>query len=147
MTVTQLTFAQSANSLFNDFSDKKNAVLTTVPKLATKLASSLLDKPDVSDLVKQVKTVKVLNLGDCSSSAKKKFAKKFKALTKEDYENALGVKSNKLEGSTTLIKQDGDIIKEIAVLNYYDDFCIGVLVTGEINVSDLDNVVTLLSAQ
>lgn len=133
----QMAFCQSASSVFNEFRDKKRAECVNVPKLMLTIAASKMKDGNVNALLKEVDEVKVLKLTDCSGSVKRKFIKKVKALEDDGYSEFTGMKKGKDEGTTILVKQKGETIKEVVVLTSGYNSCVGILLTGDINSEDV----------
>lgn len=137
MLTCQMAFCQKANSVFNDFRDKKHAECVSVPKLMLTIAAAKMKDGDVNALLKEVDEVKILKLTDCSGSVRRKFVKKIKALDGDGYSEFTGMKKGKSEGMSILVKQKGDTIKEIVALSSGSDSCVGILLTGNVNAEDV----------
>lgn len=142
--ICQLALAQSASSVFNDFRDKKNANYYSIPKLMLTVASSKLKDGNYKELLQQVKEVKILNLGDCSKSVRKKFAKKIGNLSGKGYDNFTGMKSGKNKDISLLVKQDGDNINELVGLVHESSSCLGILITGNIKTESIASLIGLV---
>lgn len=130
--VCQLIMAQSASSVFNDFRDKNDANYYSIPKLMLTVAASKLADGSSKDLLQQVKSVKILNLGECSKSVRNKFAKKIAKLSDNGYESFTGIKGGKDKDVSMLVKQDDESITELVALIHDDDTCLGILISGHI---------------
>lgn len=135
MLTCQMAFCQKANSVFNDFRDKKHAECVSVPKLMLTIAAAKMKDGNVNALLKEVDEVKILKLTDCSGSVRRKFVKKIKAL--DGYSEFTGMKKGKSEGMSILVKQKGDTIKEIVALSSGSNSCVGILLTGNVNAEDV----------
>ncbi len=141
----QMAFCQQAGSLFNEFKDKKHAECVSVPKLMLTIAAAKMKEGNVNALLKQVDEIKVLKLTDCSGSVKKKFVKKVKALDDDGYSELTGMKKGNNEGMSILVKQKGDIIKEVVALSSGSNSCVGILLTGDINAEDIAALIGIVN--
>ncbi len=140
-----MAFCQQAGSLFNEFKDKKHAECVSVPKLMLTIAAAKMKEGNVNALLKQVDEIKVLKLTDCSGSVKKKFVKKVKALDDDGYSELTGMKKGNNEGMSILVKQKGDIIKEVVALSSGSNSCVGILLTGDINAEDIAALIGIVN--
>lgn len=95
MLTCQMAFCQKANSVFNDFRDKKHAECVSVPKLMLTIAAAKMKDGNVNALLKEVDEVKILKLTDCSGRVRRKFVKKIKALDGDGYSEFSGMKKGK----------------------------------------------------
>ncbi len=141
----QMAFCQQAGSLFSEYKDKKHAECVSVPKLMLSLAAAKMKDGNINALLKEVDEIKILKLTDCSGSVKKKFVKKIKALDDDGYSEFTGLKKGKSEGVSILVKQKGDIIKEVVALSSGDNSCVGILLTGEINAEDIAALIGIVN--
>lgn len=137
MLTCQMAFCQKANSVFNDFRDKKHAECVSVPKLMLTIAAAKMKDGNVNALLKQVDEVKILKLTDCSGHVRRKFVKKIKALDGDGYSEFTGMKKGKGEGMSILVRQKGDTIKEVVAVTSGSNTCVGILLTGDINAEDV----------
>lgn len=137
MLTCQMAFCQKANSVFNDFRDKKHAECVSVPKLMLTIAAAKMKDGNVNALLKQVDEVKILKLTDCSGRVRRKFVKKIKALDGDGYSEFTGMKKGKREGMSILVRQKGDTIKEVVAVTSGSNTCVGILLTGDINAEDV----------
>lgn len=145
MVTCQMAFCQSANSVFNDFRDKKHAEYVSVPKLLMSVAAAKVKDGNVAALLKEVDAAKILTLSDCSKSVRRKFAKKINALSGNGYDNFTGVKSGKDKDMTVLVRQSDGNINEIVGLVLTGSSCVGILVTGNINAEDVAAIIGMVS--
>lgn len=140
----QVALCQSANSVFNDFRDKKHAEYVSVPRLLMSVAAAKVKDGNVAALLKEVDEAKVLTLSDCSKSVKRKFAKKLSTLSGNGYDDFTGMKSGKDKDMKILVKQSGETIKEIVALVLNNNACVGILVTGSINAEDVAAIIGMV---
>lgn len=141
----QMAFCQSASSLFSEYKDKKHAECVSVPKLMLSIAAAKMKDGNINALLKEVDEIKILKLTDCSKSIKKKFVKKVKALEDDGFSEFTGMKKGKSEGMSILMKQEGDIIKEVVALSAGDNSCVAILLTGKINGEDIAALIGIVN--
>ena len=140
---TQFACAQQAQKIFEAFRSEKKAEYTSVPGVLMALAGNKVKDNNVAAVLKEVKSARVLRLGNCKKRTRKKFAEQVAALTKEGYEEYARTK----EGDSdvlVMIKKDDELIHEIITCVYSDSNCVGVLVKGDINPEDLGAIVDMM---
>ncbi|MBM6992143.1 MAG: DUF4252 domain-containing protein [Prevotella sp.] len=142
MLTCQLTFGQTAKSIFDDYKNEKHAQFVSVPRIMMSIAANKVGDNNMQAVMKEVKSVKVLTLDDCRKSTRKGFVKKITALSGRGYEEFTRVKDNK-DNVLVLAKQGDRYIEEIVVLVSDDNDCVGIYITGEINPEDIDAVVSM----
>ena len=83
---TQFACAQQAQKVFDAFRSEKKAEYTSVPGVLMALAGDKVKDNNVAAVLKEVKSARVLRLGNCKKRTRKKFAQQVAALSKEGYE-------------------------------------------------------------
>ena len=132
---TQFACAQQAQKVFDAFRSEKKAEYTSVPGVLMALAGDKVKDNNVAAVLKEVKSARVLRLGNCKKRTRKKFAQQVAALSKEGYEEYARTKQGDSD-LLVMIKKDDELISEIITCVYSDSNCVGVLVKGNINVGD-----------
>lgn len=143
MLMAQLSFAQTAKDVFNDYKDQKKAEYVSVPRAMLKLGAAAVKNNNTQALLDEIHSAKILTLNNCKKRTRKKFAASINALTKQGYEEYTRMKD---DGQNILIltKSKEDLISEIVALINDDDDCVGILVTGSINPEDIEAVVHMV---
>ena len=140
---TQLACAQQAQKIFEAFRSEKKAEYTSVPGALMSLAGSKVKDNNVAAVLKEVKSARVLRLGNCKKRTRKKFANQIAALSKDGYEEYARTKQGDSD-VLVMIKKDDELIHEIITCVYSENNCVGVLVKGDINPEDLGAIVDMI---
>ena len=131
-------FAQNIDDIFNQFKDKQGAEYVNITSFVLKLGRVFMDK-DIQEnrLMKGVKTIKVLEMEDCSSNVKKELQYEIAQLEKNGYETLVRTKE-KDETVNLLAKMDKDAIKELVIFFTDKDECGLTLMKGKIKKEDIN---------
>lgn len=140
---TQFACAQQAQKVFDAFRSEKKAEYTSVPGVLMSLAGSKVKDNNVAAVLKEVKSARVLRLGNCKKRTRKKFAEQVVGLNKEGYEEYACTKQGDSD-VLVMIKKDNELVHEIVTCVYSDSSCMGVLVKGDINPEDLGAIVDMM---
>ena len=111
MFTTQLACAQQAQKVFDAFRSEKKAEYTSVPGALMSLAGSKVKDNNVAAVLKEVKSARILRLGDCKKRTRKKFAKQVAELSKDGYEEYARTKQGDSD-VLVMIKKDDEMISE-----------------------------------
>ena len=124
---------QNADELFSNFSKEKNAEVVTLGSFLTKMAKSFVEDG------KEIESIRVLSLEECSDETKKKFEKGVSNLKKDGYETL--VRSNgENEDTHVMIKTKDDIIYELLVITTGNEPKM-VSIKGKLKQSDLSALI------
>lgn len=87
--------AQTVNGLFNRYEDEAGAEYINLgPLLMTFVKMIAADKSEEGRVIKSIKSVKVLDLEDCSKDVREEFAQKARNLNQEKMELLMQVKDD-----------------------------------------------------
>ena len=131
-------FAQSIDDIFNQFKDKDGAEYINIPSFVVKLGRVFMGK-DIQEnrLMKGVKTIKVLDMANCSSDIKKELQHEINQLEQNGYETL--VRTKEKDDTVNLIaKMDKDAIKELVIFFTDKDECGLTLMKGKIKKEDIN---------
>ena len=134
----QGVFAQNIDDIFNQFKDKQGAEYMNIPSFVLKLGRVFMDK-DIQEnkLMKGVKTIKVLDMENCSSDVKKELQHEISRLEQSGYETL--VRTKEKDDTVNLIaKMDKDAINELIVFFTENDECGLTLMKGKIKKEDIN---------
>lgn len=140
---TQFACAQQAQKVFDAFRSEKKAEYTSIPGALMSLAGSKVKDNNVAAVLKEVKSARVLRLGNCKKRTRKKFVEQVAGLNKEGYEEYARTKQGDSD-VLVMIKKDDELVHEIVTCVYSDSSCMGVLVKGDINPEDLGAIVDMM---
>ena len=131
-------FAQSIDDIFNQFKDKDGAEYINIPSFVVKLGRVFMGK-DIQEnrLMKGVKTIKVLDMANCSSDIKKELQHEISQLEQSGYETL--VRTKEKDDTVNLIaKMDKDAINELIVFFTDKNECGITLLKGKIKKEDIN---------
>ena len=131
-------FAQNIDDIFNQFKDKQGAEYMNIPSFVLKLGRVFMDK-DIQEnkLMKGVKTIKVLDMENCSSDVKKELQHEISQLEQNGYETLVRTKAK--DGTVNLMaKMNKDVINELIVFFTENDECGLTLMKGKIKKEDIN---------
>lgn len=143
MIVCQLTFAQTATDVFNEYKDVRHAETATVPKAFLRIGANKVSDQDLKILLKEIDIVQILDLDDSSSRNRKGFATKINKLTSYGYQEYARMQKGK-EQVLALTLTNGNVIKEIVVLSTDKDDCSAVLVKGNMRSEDISAILGMI---
>lgn len=143
MLMAQLSFAQTAKDVFNDYKDQKKAEYVSVPRAMLKLGAAAVKNNNTQALLDEIHSAKILTLDNCKKRVRKNFANAISNLSKKDYDEYTRMKDDG-QNILILVKKHEDLIAEIVALINDDDDCVGILVTGDINPEDIEAVVRMV---
>lgn len=143
MGTTSLAFAaraESATDIFNEFSTAPNAEYVNVNPFMMSLGRMFMgDDPD-SAIIKKIKSVKVLDLENCSPTVKNNFRNKIGKLSTKGYEEMIHSSENN-EKVTIYAKMDKEIIHSMLIVCTGSDDCTLVEINGKFKMEDITGVV------
>ena len=137
MAICQTGFAQSAESLFNQFQGEKGVESVSISPFLMKFARLFMDEDDKSNpMIKGINSVQVLDLEESPKEVQERFAKEVKKLKLNGYETWIQVME---DGETVKIvaKVKDDMVRELLILQAGDDGCALVLMKGKIKRNDI----------
>ena len=135
--MTAMVFGQSKNAeqVFKKYAGPQNCTVLTVPKGAIRLAASLQeeDEPEVKAFLNSLESVKIVAAE--KGMNKDLYGEVLNSL-KGSYEELMTVEK---EGEQVrfLMRQEGDVIRELVLLAGEEDEGALIIVKGKINIDDL----------
>jgi len=95
-----------------------------------------------SEIIRKVKSMKVMDLGDCSASVKKRFSSKVSKLNRKGYEELMRINDGG-EKVHILMKIRKDAIRELLVVCSGNDSCTLIQINGKFVKDDIDKLVSM----
>lgn len=136
--VCQGAFAQSINALFKQFKEKEGAEYINIPSIPLKFMRTFMKEDNDKSLyfLKGIKSVKVLDMEDCTPETKADFVQGIKQLNLNEYETLVMAKE---EGDNVkiLAKMNNETVKEFIILTTGKDDCALILLKGNFKKDDL----------
>lgn len=141
----QWVSAQEAQALINEFKTQKSAEYMNVSHAMMGIAALKVKNDNVKALLKQIKTMKILELSECDKNVRKKFIEKAQKLTVKGYEECTRVRDGD-DNTLILMKGNDKVINELLVLSNDKNDCTFVLVIGQIDMNSLQGVIDMVEA-
>lgn len=85
--VCHIGYGQSIDSLFDEFECEQNVDYVKVSPFMMSLGKMFCKHEEGSEIIRKVKSMKVMDLGDCSASVKKRFSSKVSKLNRKAMKN------------------------------------------------------------
>ena len=135
----QATFAQNIDTLFSQFKDKEGADYMNIPTLMLKFMRTFTKSNNDKSyrVIKGVKSVKVLDMEDCTQEVKAEFLQEAKKLKLSGYETLLQTKEDG-EEVQLIAKMDEENINDLIILITGKDDCGLTLMKGKIKKEDIN---------
>ncbi len=89
--VCHLGYAQGINGLFNEFGSEKNADCVKVSSFMMSLGKMFAGHDEDAEIIRKIKSIKVLDLESCTASVKERFNKKVNKLNLKGYDELMRV--------------------------------------------------------
>jgi len=130
MIIYQTTFAQSTKDIFEEFGKEWNAESVTISPFLMSLGRLFMDS-DTPEITKSIRSMKVLDLEDCSDKVKERFNRKINNLQSEGYETMIQTIDNG-EKVRILTRIEKDVIRELLIVCTGNDDCALIQLNGKI---------------
>lgn len=132
-------FAGNIKSVFREFKDVRNAEYVSVSPFLLMIVK-MFSSGDDNDISKRIKSVKVLDLEECSSHVKEKFCKRIENLNDKDFETLMSMKDDE-DNVRILVKEHKQIIKELVIVCGGQEDCALIHIKGNIRPEDIETMV------
>lgn len=135
----QATFAQNIDTLFSQFKDKEGADYMNIPTLMLKFMRTFTKSNNDKSyrFIKGIKSVKVLDMEDCTQEVKAEFLQEVQNLNLNGYETLLQTKEDG-EEVQLIAKMDEENINDLIILITGKDDCGLTLMKGKIKKEDIN---------
>ena len=135
----QATFAQNIDTLFSQFKDKEGADYMNIPTLMLKFMRTFTKSNNDKSyrFIKGIKSVKVLDMEDCTQEVKAEFLQEVQKLNLNGYETLIQTKEDG-EEVQLIAKMDEENINDLIILITGKDDCGLTLMKGKIKKEDIN---------
>ena len=139
----QATFAQNIDTLFSQFKDKEGADYMNIPTLMLKFMRTFTKSNNDKSyrFIKGIKSVKVLDMEDCTQEVKAEFLQEVQKLHLNGYETLLQTKEDG-EEVQLIAKMDEENINDLIILITGKDDCGLTFMKGKIKKEDINVMMT-----
>ena len=139
----QGTFAQNIDTLFSQFKDKEGADYMNIPTLMLKFMRTFTKSNNDKSyhFIKGIKSVKVLDMEDCTQEVKAEFLQEAKKLKLNEYETLVQTKEDG-EEVQIIAKIDRENINDLIILITGKEDCGLTFMKGKIKKEDINVIMT-----
>lgn len=132
----------SVNGLMKKYKNSPKAEYVHVPKVMITLAKAIKtgDADDYTKYLKNIDSIKVLDMEDCSKAVKQQFFKDVARLKTVGYEELMTAKEAK-EQTVILTKRNKAGIKELVIVDSGDDNAALIQILGNIKNSEIQKII------
>ena len=138
--VCHLGYAQSIDGLFNEFGSERNADCVNVSPFLMSIGKMFAGHQEVSEIVGKIKSMRVLDLEECSENVKERFNKKASKLNLNGYDELMRV-NDEGEKVRVLMKIKKEVIRELLFVCTGKEDCTLVQINGKFTKDDIDKLV------
>lgn len=135
-------YAQTIDALFDEFAGERNADCVKVSPLMMSIGKMFCKHDEGMEGLHKIRSVKVLDLGECSAKVKERFNGKVRKLNQKGYEELMRVND---EGDKVriLMKTKKNVIRELLVVCSGNDDCTLIQINGKFAQDDIDGLVNM----
>ena len=131
--------SHNADDIINDMRDARHAQYVNVGSGLLGLGRLL--SPTLAEASIGINSVQVLDLSRCSGNVRDKFRNRIQNLYRNRSYEEIVTNQSGHETRTALVRRDGQYVSEIVLANSSDMNDVIVLITGHINVENLERIV------
>ena len=149
-TAMQMVSAKSLGRLIEDYRYQKNAEYFHFTPLLMKMARTAMGHDAQSDeecrLVRKIKSIRTLDLEECSADVKRRFSADVQKLEMNDYEPLV---TSRDDGETVkiMMKTKGDVIRELVILCSDSNDCALVWLNCKVKKDEIQSLVDMQTKQ
>ena len=138
--VCHLGYAQGINGLFNEFGSEKNADCVKVSSFMMSLGKMFAGHDEDAEIIRKIKSIKVLDLESCTASVKERFNKKVNKLNLKGYDELMRVND---EGEKTIIylKRNKNKEKEFVLMSQEKNEFTIIAITGNLTLQEIQGII------
>lgn len=148
--VMQMASAKSLGRLIEDYRYQKNAEYVHVTPLLMKMAWTAMGHDARSGeegrLVRKIKSIRTLDLEECSADVKHRFSADVQKLEMSGYEPLVTTRD---DGETVkiMMKAKGDVIRELVIICSDSDDCALVWLNCKVKMNEIQSLVDMQTKQ
>lgn len=149
-TAMQMVSAKSLGRLIEDYRYQKNAEYFHVTPLLMKMARTAMGHDARSDeecrLVRKIKSIRTLDLEECSADVKRRFSVDVQKLEMDDYEPLV---TSRDDGETVkiMMKTKDDVIRELVIICSDSNDCALVWLNCKVKKDEIQSLVDMQTKQ
>lgn len=131
-----VSFAQSVESLFDEFGKEPNAECVNISPFMMAIGKMFMGNDSDAKLARKFKSLRVLDLEDCPARVKERFGKRVDASNLKGYESLMQVNDDG-DKVHLLIKSKKDKIRELLIVCTGNGDCTLVQMKGKVSKEDI----------
>lgn len=135
-------YGQNIKAIFNEFGSEKNADYVRVSPFIMSLGTIFCKHDEGGEMIRKIKSVKVMDLGDCSANVKERFNGRISKLDQRGYDELIRI-NDKGERIRLLMKTKMNVIREILFVCTGDGDCTLIQINGKFTKDDIDQLVNM----
>lgn len=149
-TAMQMVSAKSLGRLIEDYRYQKNAEYVHVTPLLMKMARTAMGHDALTGeegrLVRKIKSIRTLDLEECSADVKHRFSADVQKLEMSGYEPLVTTRD---DGETVkiMMKAKGDVIRELVIICSDSDDCALVWLNCKVKMNEIQSLVDMQTKQ
>lgn len=149
-TAMQMASAKSLGRLIEDYRYQKNAEYVHVTPLLMKMAWTAMGHDartgEEGRLVRKIKSIRTLDLEECSADVKHRFSADVQKLEMSGYEPLVTTRD---DGETVkiMMKAKGDVIRELVIICSDSDDCALVWLNCKVKMNEIQSLVDMQTKQ
>lgn len=132
--------AQGINGIFNEFGQEKNADYVNISPFLMKLGKLFAGQDEDARMVKKVKSMRVLDLEDCTPRVKERFHKRVNKLNLDGYDELMRINDDG-DKVRVLMKMKKETIRELLLVCTGGEDCTLVQINGKFTKDDIEGLV------
>lgn len=136
----QLTYGQSLDSLFDEFGKAPNAECVRISPFLMSVGRLFAENEEGSEIVKKIKSMRVLDLEDCPAEVKERFGQQVKKADTGDYEELMRINDNG-DKTTIYLKRGKNEKKEFVLLNDEKDEFNIIVISGDLTLQEIQQII------
>lgn len=140
--VCHIGYGQNIDSIFEEFGSEQNAEYVRISPFMKSLGMLFCKNVEGIDILHKVKSLKVLDMDDCSTKVKERFNGRISKLNHRGYEELIRVNDGG-EKVRILMKIKKDAIRELLIICSGNDDCTLVQINGKFTKDDIDGLVAM----
>lgn len=140
--VCHIGYGQNIDSIFEEFGSEQNAEYVRISPFLRSLEMLFGKRVEGIDILRKVKSLKVLDMDNCSAKIKEHFNRRISKLNHRRYEELIHVND---EGGKVriLMKAKKDTICEFLIICSGNDNCTLIQINGKFIKEDIDGLVAM----
>ncbi|WP_455672777.1 DUF4252 domain-containing protein [Phocaeicola sp.] len=140
LVVCHIGYGQSISALFNEFGNEPNADCVTISPFLMSIGKMFSANHEGSEIVGNIKSMKVIDLEDCPAEVQERFIKKVNKLDLDGYETLMRM-NDEGDKVRVMMKMKKEVIRELLLVCTGNGDCTLVQINGKFTKDDIDKLI------